>query len=86
MNIEELKTIFEESDYVSWKGDSALQGLKIISGYFPNRTVLEGADHDIIYSVDAEDLIEAGLTEEHAIELSKLNWMIYDDYCMACYV
>lgn len=86
MNRDELNTILEEDFAGSWEGDNALQGLKVISEYFPNKTVLVGADHDIIYSVSAEDLLEAGLTEEHAWELSRLNWMLYDDYYMACYV
>jgi len=86
MNIEELKTIFEEADYVRWEGDNALLGLIIISKYFPGKTILTAADHDLVYSVEADGLIDAGLTEVDAIELSKLNWMIYDDYYMACYV
>ena len=85
MNQQELEDILEEDHAGSWQGDNALQGLKVISEYFPDKTVLQGADHDIIYSVDAVELIEAGLTDEHAWELSRLNWMITDDY-LACYV
>lgn len=86
MNQEELKTILEADTAINWDGDNALLGLKLISEYFPGKTVLEGADHDIIYSVPAEELINAGLTEEHAMELSTLNWMLYENYYMACYV
>jgi len=86
MTVDELRTILDEDHAGRWEGDNALQGLKVISEYFPNKTVLEGADHDIIYSVSAEDLLEAGLTEPHAWELSRLNWMLYEDYYMACFV
>ncbi len=85
MNQEELEKILDEDHAGNWDGDNALQGLKVISEYFPGKTVLQGADHDIIYSVDAVEIIDAGLTEEHAWELSRLNWTITDDY-LACYV
>ncbi len=85
MNQEDLEKILEEDYAGNLKGDNALQGLKVISAYSPNKTVLQGADHDIIYSVDVSELIDAGLTEEHAWELSRLNWMITDEY-LACYV
>jgi len=86
MNSEELKTILDVDYDGKWEGDNALLGLIIISKYFPGKTILTAADHDLVYSVEADGLIDAGLTEVDAIELSKLNWMIYDDYYMACYV
>lgn len=86
MNREELRNILDSDDIDTWDGDNALLGLKVISNYFPGKIVLCGADHDIIYSVSADELIDAGLTDEHAQELSNLNWMVYDDYYIACYV
>lgn len=69
-----------------WKDDNVLKGLQIIASYFPEDTiVLQGAEHDIIYSVDVDELLDAGLTEENAIKLKNLNWTIYNDY-LACYV
>ena len=61
-------------------GDYVLRGLKIIEGYLPNKTLIEGADHDILYSVDIEDLIDAGITEGDVVMLGKFGWHVSDDY------
>ena len=83
---EELETIFEETES-DWNGDNAFQGLTIISKYIKDKDVLSAAEHDIIYSADLDDLIEAGITQDDAIALSKLNWMIEDEFdCLACFV
>lgn len=71
--------IFREGDK-----DQTLIGLNIIAKYLPESGI-EGADHDIIYSVDCINLVEAGITEEDTIKLREMNWMIKDDY-LACYV
>ena len=68
------------------KDDNAFLGLQIIRKYLPTGGI-EGADHDVIYSVGVEELIEAGITVEDAIELRDINWMIdADAECLACYV
>ncbi len=46
---------------------------------------IEGADHDIIYSVDIQDLIEAGMTETQFAILRNFGWDFNDDY-MVYYV
>lgn len=60
-----------------WEGDNAFQGLQIISKYFDisKTEILVSAEHDIIYSVGTDELIEAGLTDEDAVALARLNWM-----------
>lgn len=83
MNRQEFDKIFE-ADSGSWKGDNAYQGLQIISKY--TDYLIEGADHDVIWSVDVDKLIEAGITKEDALELRRLNWMIEDGSYMACFV
>ena len=78
-----------ESDNTNWDGDNAVQGLIIIAKYLPvkNNELLCGAEHDIIYSVDTKKILDAGLTEEDAIELRNLNWMIETDVdSLACFV
>ena len=72
-------------DSGSWEGDNALEGLKIIEKYIPGKGV-EGAEHDIIYSVDIDELLESGITKEDAKELRRLNWMIEDSEYMACFI
>lgn len=83
---EELETIFEETKS-DWSGDNAFQGLTIISKYIKDKDILCAAEHDIIYSVDLDDIIEAGITQDDAVALSKLNWMIESEFdCLACFV
>ena len=66
-------------------GDDILHGLKILEKYIPNKTLIGGADHDIIYSIDVEDIVGAGITESDAIMLGRYGWHISDDY-LAHYV
>lgn len=83
MNIERLEQIFEETKS-EWKGDNAFQGLVILSKYTDD--LIGAAEHDIIYSVDVDEIIE-NLTEDDAIKLAQLNWMIdSENNCFACFV
>lgn len=70
-----LDGIFEntETNY-KFDGDRALQGLNIFSKYV--KTVVLGAEHDVLYGPDVDTIIEAGLTEEDAISLALLGWNI----------
>ena len=82
MTLERLEEIFEETQS-KWEGDNAFQGLQILAKY-TEKNVIGAAEHDIIYSINAEDIIET-LSEEDAIKLAMLNWMLEDEY-FACYV
>lgn len=86
MTEERLVEIFDEMK-TNWKGDNAFQGLMIMAKYFDpmKKDLIVGADHDVIYSLSGEELIEAGLTEEDAIALAKLNWSYNGEY-FECYV
>lgn len=85
MNRERFEEIMDgESKLENYDDDNAFLGLQIIRRYLPKNGI-EGAQHDIIYSVDADKLIEAGLIEGDATELRNLNWMISED-CLACFV
>lgn len=84
MNEKELKEILSADNDGRWEGDNAYQGLQIIAKYSPNE-LITGADHDIIYSVAAEKLLELGLTKEDALKLRELNWILEYD-CLACFV
>ena len=72
----------------NWKGDNAFKGLKIIEKYMSSdeHDLIAGANHDIIYSVNVEEIVVAGITEEDTIALRSLNWMLEDDSYLACYV
>jgi hypothetical protein len=87
MEREELEKIFDETKS-SWNGDNAMQGLHVIGKYFDikKKDILCDAAHDIIYSVEVDEILEAGLTEEDAKTLAKLNWMIDKELnCLACF-
>jgi len=84
----QLEGIFSD-DNSDWDGDNAWQGLQILAKYVnPMKTdLIAGADHDVIYSVNVDEVLNAGLTEEDAKALRKLNWMIDEDgECFACFV
>jgi hypothetical protein len=80
MQDQEIKTEFPKD------ADNALCGLNLIAKYLPKRGI-EGAEHDVIYACDADELAEAGITEEDAVQLRTWNWMYDEDAgCLACFV
>lgn len=85
---ERFEEIFKETES-EWKGDNAFKGLQIISDYFEieEGAILVGTGKDVIYSVDIDEIVDLGITEEDAEKLAKLNWMIDEDFhCLACFV
>ncbi len=80
MTREELDKIMDgDSDFGAYKDKSrVILGLRLITKYIPDPDISPA--HDIIYVCDADELLTAGLTEEDAAELCKMNWMI-DSEC-----
>jgi hypothetical protein len=87
MTIHEFLNIFEEVDPMlsKIKGDNAMLGLLIISKYIKGR-IIQGAGHDILYSVNIEEIIKAGITQEDVKNLADLNWHCEEDEYLACFV
>ena len=86
MTREGFVELMGEEDYSSgWEGCNVFSGLEIIRKYIPGAGI-EGADHDIVYSVDIDKLVEAGITEEDTMKLRGLNWMVEDNDYLACHV
>jgi len=89
MTRERFEEIFEKTDTDFKKhkklGDHTLAGLNIISKYIPNYVIC-GADHDILYSVNIDELIKAGIVEEDVILLRELNFIINGGDYLASYV
>ena len=83
ITIEEVIQIFKE-DSGKWEGDNCYKGLQIIARY--SDFLIEGADHDIVYSKDIEELIEAGMTRKEFKQLREINWHIEDGTYLACFV
>jgi hypothetical protein len=87
MTKERFNEIFNYEEDPVWEGDNALEGLKIIQSYFDkNKTVIIGANKDIIYSVNVRDILKAGITEDDAVKLRSYNWMINEGTYLACFV
>ena len=80
MTYEEFEEIME-SDFSCSKTDrdcSIFLGLLIIREFLP-KAGIEAAQHDIVFSVGVDELIEAGITKEKAGDLRRLGWMIDED-------
>lgn len=72
-------------DDISWEIPSktpccVIAGLKIIEKYIPNKRLVGGTDHDMIYSVSVDDIINAGITQEDVVKLRNLGWNKENDY------
>ena len=80
---EKFKEIFEKTES-KWEGDNAFQGLQILSKYTDN--LIQGVGRDVIWSVDLDEIIDLGISEEDVEKLALLNWMIEDGSCLACFV
>lgn len=81
MELERFIQIFEETERISRldsSEDQVLTGLNIIAKYC-NKPVINAAEHDIIYSVDVDDIIET-ITEEDATKLRQLGFGIDSEF------
>lgn len=64
------------------EGNTIFKGLAIVNEYVENYDIEGG--HEIIYGIEIDELIEAGVTEDHVLELNKMGWFIDEDYeCLA---
>lgn len=86
MTKERFIQIFKEDKDPQWEGDNTYQGLQIIAKYMKDKEIICAAEHDIIHSVDIDELVEAGITEEDVYALVNLNWMLTDDTYLSCFV
>lgn len=85
---EEIEEIFENtgSELHKIEGDNAFLGLQILSKY-TQKNLIEGAGHDVIWSVQVDDAIELNITDEDVTELARLNWFIDSEGdCFSCFV
>lgn len=79
MNAERFSEIMD-ADVCSRRYDkcTALLGLQIISKYLPNSGI-GAASHDQIFACGVDEIVAAGITEEDAIQLRDMNWMIDEE-------
>lgn len=82
LTMDEFIDIMDETES-DWDGDNAFKGLVILSKYTTN--LVQAAEHDKIWSISVEEIVELGITKEDVIKLGKLNWMIEED-SLACFV
>lgn len=85
---EVIEKIFDDDSEINpdWQGDNFVQGIQILSKYINplKKDIVCGADHDVVYGPDIDDLIEKGLTVRDAEALQKLNWYIDEDLDSFC--
>jgi len=86
MDTERFKKLMEEDyAYNSSLKVRVFQGLLLMRKYIPTATI-ESAEHDIVYSVGIEKLVEAGITEEDVKALRDMNWHIEGGEYLAHFV
>lgn len=90
MDAERFEEIFDETDsnLKSLGGaDNCWLGLLIIAKYMnpAKHTIVCGAEHDKIWSVDISELCDAGITEEDVVLLAQYNWC-EEDGSLMCFV
>ena len=69
------KIMKRDSNFSNVDDDNAFLGLEIIRKYCP-KSGIDGAEHDIIYSVGVNELLNAHITKKDAEKLKQLNWML----------
>lgn len=91
MNKLTMKRIYElfgeNSDISSkWKGDNFFQGLQIIAKYIDpmKEDLIVAAEHDMIYSVEGQQLLDAGITDDDLVALAGLNWSFDEEIEQFC--
>jgi len=85
MTKKEIIEVFEnaKTDYVAEMNNTFI-GLSIIAKY--SNYVVQGANHDMIWSEDLDNLIDADITDEDIMDLTSLGFFIEDGEYLAKYV
>ena len=88
ITLEEFVEIMSNDDYTSnFDIDDVYEGLLIFRKYLPDcKNLIVGTDHDIIYSVDIQDLIDANITRQDVHILRSMNWCKRDESYLAHFV
>lgn len=88
LTLKRVQEIFDEDVNADFTGDNFLKGCMIIAKYvdITKDEIVVAAGHDIVYCLDVESAMEAGMTEEDFLALSKLNWIIENENQLACFI
>jgi hypothetical protein len=78
MNREEFEKIFDSDCHGINVEDCIFRGLEIIRKYI-HKADISCAEHDQIWSVDCDSLIEAGISKINIENLCGLGWFIDED-------
>ena len=85
MTKEEIIDLFKNTNVNhSEENDNTFLGLSIIAKY--SNYVVQGASHDVIWSEDLDNLIDADITDEDIIRLAELGFFIEDGEYLVKYV
>lgn len=74
---EERFTEILEKDYPFYEGDGIWGGLQIIKKYLPESDCIQGAEHDMIFACDVDEICGL-ITEEDAVKLGEFMWSAED--------
>ena len=77
--------ILKQDHTSNYEIDWLWEGIKIVKKYLPNEGCICAAEHDQIWLVGIDELIEAGITEEDAITLRDCSFM-EDEDCLSSFV
>ena len=81
-NLKEAVTeiLTSDEDNSDYSGDEILDGLKIISKY-TKRSTIQGAEHDMLYSISLDDLLESDtkINLRDIDNLKRMNWFLGDE-------
>lgn len=83
--INKFEKFFDEDKFFDVESNGVVKGLQIMQKYIPSADI-EGAEHDLIYSVSVKELVKAGITEDDVVKLRNLGWHIHGGEYMAKYV
>lgn len=80
MTEERFKELMEK-DSKGITGDRAFKGLLVIAKYIDmhKKQVITHAEHDKIYSVSVQEIINTDITEDDVEKISAVGWFIDND-------
>lgn len=82
MTSERFKEIIQNDEghpFLAIKQDKLLLGMNLLSKYADRDSVLQGADHDVVYFGNIEDYTRRGITEEEVEQLRLWGFRLSDD-------
>ncbi|MFC1644498.1 hypothetical protein ACFL08_00550 [Patescibacteria group bacterium] len=84
MNLKKFEEIMSKNRRF-YSGDGYFEGLVIIKRYLPDSQSLSAVSDGHAHSVDGDDLVEVGISEDDTKKLASLGWQFDEDVGNLCY-